>query len=54
MSKKPCYSPFCLKWRSDSNEGGSGYNLIGIIQWPNPENPLIDAKISHTFTQAEL
>ena len=32
-----------------------GENAVGSIQWPIPENPPIDAKISQiSFTQAEL
>jgi len=35
--------------------GVDGRNAIGSIQWPIPENPPIDAKISQiSFTQAEL
>jgi len=35
--------------------GRSGKNVIGSIQWPIPENPPVDAKISQiSLTQTEL
>jgi len=46
---------FCPKFYCHSNGGRSGENAIGSIQWPIPENPPIDAKISQIFlTQTKL
>jgi len=33
------YSPFCPKFRSHCNEGQSGKNSIGSIQWPIHKTP---------------
>ena len=49
LLRKPSYSAFCPKFRCHGNEGRSGKNAIGSIQWPIPENPPIGAKISHTI-----
>jgi len=52
---KPSSNPLCSKFRCHGNEGRSGKNSLGIIQWPIPANPPIDAKILQIFlTQTEL
>jgi len=50
----PSYSQFLSQISMPWQRGSVGENAIGNIQWPIPENPTIDAKISQiSFTQAE-
>jgi len=52
---KPSSNPLCPKFHCHGKEGHSGENLVGSIQWPIPETPLINAKILQiSLTQTEL
>ena len=45
----------CLKFRCHGNQGQSWQNSCDIIQQPDPENPVLDAKVSEiSGIQAEL